>query len=428
VVSHVLARPFALVVALVLAVAAGACSGDAAEVEADPETALREAVEAIADWEGIRLEVRLDADETARASLLEDDELTEADLDVLLDAALSVTAIGTDDPERGAAEVTLVLAGEEVAQLRSLEDERLFVRLDLETLQELGEDSELAPADVQELVMAARMFGLGDVAEAAVEGRWIEVVGLDALADLGGPSDEEVDEDEAEATAQRIADRTARFVDEDLEVTRVGSDDVGEHVRATTSGAALRDYLEDVVAEVDTAGLVDEAGSDQLPTDLDELPADATIVVDAWIRDGELRQVAFDVAALGEPDDLEGELWVVVGLEEFTGTVDAPDGATTLDLFEVFGGFLGGGGFDAGGFDDDAFLDDDGADPGAEDGAPTDDAGDDAGGDDGFDDGDLEGTIDCITDEELAEIETFLGEEGLAELEALIDAGILERC
>jgi hypothetical protein len=422
------ARLAALLLAVVLALSASACADESTDVEQDPEGALREAVEAVGDWSGIRIVATLDADETARRSLAADGETTEADLDLLLGASLTATVAASDDPERGGLELVLTFDGMDVAEVRVTEDERYFARIDLDALEAAADDSELAPTDLRELVAAAQFLGLGEVAQAAVEGRWVELIGLDAFADLAGqPQEPEADEAEAEAAAERVAERTSTFIERDVEVTSVGSDDVGERVRATTSGAALRTYLDGVRAELDQAGLVDEVGGGDLDATLEDLPDDAEVTLDAWIRDGQLQQVAVDLAGLDEEDDLEGELWLLLRFEEYTGTVAPPEDATPIDLFELFGAFLGsgmGGGLDLGdGVDDDAFEDD-----GADDGALEDDGADDGAlEDDGSDGDDLAGA-ECITDEELEEVASFLGEEGLAELEALIDAGILERC
>jgi hypothetical protein len=426
---HRCSRLLAPLVALLLAVTASACADDGAQVEQDPETALRDAVEAVGDWPGIRLVATLDADDAARASLAADGETTEADLDVLLGASLTATVAASDDPERGALELVLTFDGEDVAELRVTEDERYFARIDLDALEAAAQDSELAPADLRDLVAAARLFGLGDLAQAAVEGRWVELIGLDAFADLAGqPQDPAQDEAEAQAAAERIAERTSSFIERDVEVTSVGSDDVGERVRATTTGAALSAYLDEVMTEVDQDGLVDEVGGDDLSTTLDDLPDDAEVTLDAWIRDGELQQLAVDLAGLDEEDDLDGELWLVLRFEEYTDTVAPPDDTTPIDLFELFGAFLGGGmggGLDLGG-DDGSDASDDAA---TEDDRSSEDAADDGAFDDedAVDEDDLAG-VECITDEELEEIASFLGEEGLAEIEALIDAGVLDRC
>lgn len=415
--THLLAP----LVALLLALAAGACSdADTTEVSSDPEMALRGAVEAVGDWSGIRVRATLDADDAARASLVAEGELGDTEVDVVLGASLTATVSASDDPDRGGLELVLALDGKDVAELRVTDEQRSFARLDLDALEAAADDPELAPADLRDLLAAARPFGLGDLADAVVEGRWVELFGLDAVADLAGQPEDEVDDAAAEA-AERIADRTSTFIERDVEVTSVGSDELGERVRASTTGGAFRDHLDAVTAELDQGGLVDEVGDD-LDATLEDLPDHAELTLDAWIRDGQLQQVAVGLLGLVDERDLDGELWLVLRLEEYTDTIAPPDGATAIDLFELFGAFLGGGA--GGGLDLRGGPGDDGSDAGTlEDGAVD-------GGtleDDGVEQDDLAGAV-CITDEELEEVTSLLGEEGLAEIEALLDTGVLERC
>ena len=70
-----------------------------------------------------------------------------------------------------------------------------------------------------------------------------------------------------------------------------------------------------------------------------DLPPDEQITVDAWIDDGVLTQLGYDLASAdgGAP----AGTFLLMNIGEFTGSVEAPDEATPFDLFEVIGGFLG---------------------------------------------------------------------------------------
>jgi hypothetical protein len=426
-----------LTVALLL-VLVTACSGnEAEEVEQDPQAALRDAVEAVGEWQGIALEVRLDADEAAQQALLTEGDMTQEDLDVLLAGRVAATIAALDDPETTSFEARVVLDDGDVLELRVTEDQRYFVRLDLQAVAEASDEEVVTQEDVDELIGAAETMGVGAAGEALANARWIELTGIEQLMNLAGASPQDDTEELDQATAERIAERTSAFIDEDVTVTSVGSDDIGERVRATTDGASLRRYLDDVGAELDDSGLVEDAVGEGLTTDLSD---DAAVTLDAWVADGELRQVAIDLTSLDEEMELDGEAWLVVTMEEFTGSVAAPDEATTLDVFSLVGGFLGGGmedgfgdddGFEDDGFEDDGVddvteeeFDDDGSTDDGVDGVTEEEFTDDGVTDDGVGDEDA----DCITQEELDEIEQFLGEEGLAEIQNLIDAGILEVC
>jgi hypothetical protein len=433
----------ALAIALVLVLVTACGGNEADEVAEDPESSLRDAVEAIADWQGIALELRLEADEAGQQALLTEGDMTQEDLDLLLGGRVLATIAHLDDPETTAFEARIRVDDGELLELRVTDDQRFFVRADLEAVPETSDGELLAQEDLDDLVSMAEMMGVGEAGRALAESRWIELTGIEQLLALAGVSPEDDTEEVDEATAERIAARTSTFIEEDVTVTTVGSDDIGERVRATTDGAALQRFLDDISAELDDGGLIDEAGGQELT---DELSEDTVVSLDAWIDGGELRQLAIDLTTLDEEMELDGEVWLIVAMEEFTGSIDAPEDATTLDVFSLVGGFFGGGldgfgdddfddGFDDG-FEDDGFEDgfeDDGfgTEEGFEDdGFGTEEGFEDEGTDDGFGDDGTSGAdaSECITQEELDEIENFLGEEGLEEIQNLIDAGFLEVC
>jgi hypothetical protein len=414
-----LRRLLALLTVLLLAATTVACDRvGGTSVEDDPEGALREALEALADYDGIELLLQLSADETARAQALAEGDMTEDELELLLTSSVLVRASGTDD-EDGAAEFVVTIDDTAVAELRVLPDLDLYLRLDLDAILELVDDPE-ARQTIDEFATQADAFGLRDVVEAAQRGEWIQVTGLEQLMNLfGGPQpQDEVDEEEAERLAEELSAAAVRFLDEDVSVTYVGSDDAGERVRATTDGAALRDFLEEVSAIAASSEALAGADPQDLAGEFDDLPADATITFDAWISGGELTQIAIDLGALDDSGEIEGELLLVVGIAEFTGSIDAPDEAAQVDLFGLMGGFLGGLGGPGGDlFEDDPFADDGFDDEGVE---------DESFDEDGFDEDEF--GADCLTEEDLDEMRAFLDEEQQAELDQAIEAGMIPVC
>jgi hypothetical protein len=383
------------------------------DVEEDPAAALRDAVAALEDWKGIAAEVRIETDAAARANVIVADDLSEEEVEFWLASSLVVRAGDVGDPDAAGLETSIIVGGDTVFDLRVTGDERFFVRLDLDRLSELSKRSELAERsedaeilDVDELLVAARMFGLGDVALAASEGRWVELIGIDDVMDLAGdePAEEpEIDDAELDALTERLSTTFQRFVNDDVEVAYVGDDDPGERVRIVTDGASLEALVAELTSDLDRAGLLEDVAGENLD-DLD-IDDDQVVTVDAWIDGGELRQLGFDPSTFDDAKDLPGEILVLITLDEFTGSVQAPDDAEPFDVLSTFGAFFGGMGSDPFG-DRDALFDE----------APFED-------DEAFDE---DGA--CITDEELAELEEFAGADAAAEFEALIDAGFLERC
>jgi hypothetical protein len=269
---------------------------------------------------------------------------------------------------------------------------------------------------LDELAVQAEAFGLREAVEAARAGDWIRVTGVEQMLNLFGGSPtpaEEVDDEEAERLAEELSAAAVRFLDRDVDVTYVGSDDAGERVRATTDGASLRAFLDDVNRIVASSDALGGTDPQDLAGELGDLPDDATVSLDAWLQDGRLTQLALDLAALDDEGTTEGELLLVVGVAEFTGSVDAPDEAVVVDLFGLLGGFLGGFG---GGGPQDAFGDDGFDDDGIEDGFD----------DDAFDE--EFGADDCLSEEELDQMRSFLEPEEQAELDEAIEMGIIPVC
>lgn len=401
-----------LVAVAALALLASACGPDDTVAD-DPGGALRTAVEALADYEGFELVLSLEADDTAMSALVADGELTQDEAELVFGSSITVRTSG--EGEDGAVELVATVEGNDVVELRVLPRTDIYARADLATILELADDPDAA-ATLADFVAQAEMFGFGDLAAAVQAGDWIRLTGVEqmlAMFDAMDPDGaDELDEEEAERLAEEIAAAAQRFIGDDVEVTYVGSEDAGERVRATVDGAALQRFASEVLAIIASADALGELADDQLLRDLErDVPDDVTLTFDAWIADGELTQVAFDLAAVAG-EDIDGELRIVVGIARFTADIEAPADATEIDLFGLVGGFMGGGfGFPG----DDPFPDDGLEDDVLEDDAPTDDP---------FGDAD----IDCITPEELEEVEEIMGEDAREELEQLIDLGILELC
>ncbi|MTV25708.1 hypothetical protein FTX61_09835 [Nitriliruptoraceae bacterium ZYF776] len=416
----------ALSAALVLVAGLTACNGDEAAVEEDPAGALRDAVAALEDYDGLELTFSIDGDRQAASEAIEAGELSEEDFELLVESSFVVRSAQTSDTE-GEVQMLVNLRGTEVADLRFVEGERFFVRVDLDAIGEEVDDPTFE-SELEGMVGAAEMFGLGDAAASLREGDWIELTGFEQLtsmmeAQMG--QTEEPSEEELEQIQARVSSALGQFVEEDAQVTAVGSEDAGERVRVTASAEdveALLTEMQTIVADVSGLG---DAEMAELDAQVGELEGDLTF--DAWISGGELSQVAFDFGVLegGEPTD---EAYLYIGIAEFGGGVDVPSEATAVDLFEIFGQFAGGMG-DLGGMGGDPFGDDPMGeeDPFADD--PALEEGDDPAADGGeLDPGAGDPAAECITEEDLAQAEEALGEEGVAELEALIEQGFLERC
>ena len=405
----------ALGAATILAGSLAACSSDGgteADVESDPGAALQEAVSALGDFTGVELTMTIDGD----ASALAEDIGDEDDAQLLLDSALVLRARGESEAD---AQVQFVvdLGGTEVADIRFLPEQQLFFRVDLDAIGEVVDDPNFEQG-LDEAVSGAEMFGAGDLATAVVNGDWVQLTGLEQFIEMAGNmagvEQEEPSEEEVEDLQQQIVGALEDFLDEDVQVEYVGSEDAGERVRATTDGAALQELTEEITAIASEAG-----GVDTPPIENGEIPADEEITVDAWIADGRLTQIGFDLGSVedGAPEGTS----LLIAIDDFDGDVEAPEAATEFDLFGLLGSAMGGMGGDLGemptddGATDDGAVDDSSVDDGAaEDGAAEDGAGDPLGGE-------------CLTQEQLDDL-VAQGAGTEEELQQAIDAGVLQVC
>jgi hypothetical protein len=434
-------RPARFAVAgVALAVGLAGCGGGGPDVADDPEAALRDAIEELADYDGIELTFGLAADEAARAQAREEEELSAEELDRLLSARVVLRATG--DEEDASLETVVTIDGTAVAELRVLPETDLYLRVDTDELVAMFDDPEIEQ-QLDEVVGQAAVFGLGDAAQALRNGDWIQLTGVEQLLNLfaGAQPSEPEDDEETERLAEELSAALDRFVAQDVEVTYVGEEDAGERVRATTDGASLQRFLDDVERIVSSSDAVaGQLPAEGLTDDLDTIDEDATVSVDAWLDGGRLSQVALDIGALQDTDDLDGEVLLVVGIEEFTGSIGAPDEATSVDLFEIVGSFMGmGDGFELGenpfaeedgffdedAFDEDAFDEDDAfEEDGVEDDAATDDG---AFEEDAFDEDGFEGDF-CLEESEIEELRGELSPEEQEELDQAIELGVLPVC
>jgi hypothetical protein len=390
----------ALGAGLLLTTTLAGCDAGGSDAEEDPRAALLEAVEALEDYDGIELVVSLDGDAQALVAA-SDGDLDAETSELLLDSTVLLRAAGQDEAD-AQAEVIVTLRGTEAVELRILPEQRFFVRVDLDAIGSAVGDAELA-ANLDDAVDMAAMFGLADAAQAVRAGGWIELIGLDQLAEMAGgtTTEEEPTEEEAEDVRERLVTSLQRFVSEDVTVTHVDEDDIGERIRATTTTAELAALVDELSTIAGDLSGLDPETLGELPTDAG---SDREVDVDLWLDGGELRQVGFDLSQIEDADAPE-DTWLLIAVEEFKGSVDAPDDVTQVDLFEIVGGLFGGGDFTGtGDLDEDAFDED------VEDGFEEDPA---AGG--------------CIPQEELDELAGD-DEELLAELEAAIEMGFLEVC
>jgi hypothetical protein len=400
----------ALGAGLLLVTGATACAGDTTDANDDPRTALTEAIEALEDYDGIELGFGIDGDRDA--IMAADEEIDENTADLVLNSSVIVRAAGEDESD-AQAEVLVNLDEQQVLEVRVLPEQRFYVRVDLDAVATALDDPAIADG-LDEAVGMAEMFGLGELATAVRAGDWVQLTGIEQLAEFasgasGGGDEDQPTEEEVEDVRERVVASLQRFVAEDVELTHVGEESAGERITATTTEGDLAGLFEEIATIASDVSGVDPADvGAEVPADAD---SDTPIDIDFWIDGGELSQIGFDLSQAEGEDALPEGTYLLVTIEEFTGSVDAPEESTEIDLFAIMGNLFGGG-FGEGDLEGDGFEGEGLEDEGLEDGAG--------------DEGELPGG-ECIPQEQLDEL--FGGdEEAQAEIDAAIEEGFIEVC
>lgn len=346
-------RRAVLAATLVAALALTACGGGDGGVEADPRDALQSAVAEFEDYAGYEVELSLDGEESVLTS--GDDALSEESAALLLDSSVTARGVAGEEPDGSdsSGEFLVDVGGEQLGQFRALGGSEFFFQIDLDGIFELIDDPD-AEAGFEEFTGFAGQMGLGELVGAVEAGDWIALSGFEQMQSMaegmmGGAAEQPSDED-IEAARGELADALDGFLEDDVEVSYVGDEEAGQRVRATAEGPQLRALVEDAFATfADLSPVGSQMG--MAPEDLaaevaGDIPDDVSISVDAWIQDGRISQVGFDVLEAarqaGGEDVPEGEMLVVMAIAEFDGSIEAPEDATEVDLFEVFGTFMGG--------------------------------------------------------------------------------------
>lgn len=319
----------------VLVLAATACTGGGGAA-ADPKAALREALRSLAEGPGLTVTASLDTDVASlrAASADEAEPVPDAVLQLLTDAALRVSVPLGEDPVKTGA-VVFAVAGDDLVELRAFEQD-VYLRADVRTLLTVaGQD----PAMVDGF--AAMLSGAG-LPPDALEGRWLKLAGATALAEqMAGTQSGTPDPASVDAMRARV-ERLAGILADASSVEHVGEDANGEQLRASVP---LREVYDAVVANSADLGLP-QAMTSEMPS-RDEVP-DASVVIDAWVRDGRLTAAAVDLrqfAAMRPGDPMPPgveRLGLHLAFAEFDGKVEIPADAVELNTQQLLGGLFAG--------------------------------------------------------------------------------------
>lgn len=321
-------------VLLVVALALAACG----TAPTEPGDAVADAVEQTAR-DSFAFTLRVETDDAGRALMSEEDPQFAALL-------RSLEVRGSVD--RPGVQFTVEALGFEVFELRRVDAERSYVRLDpdaIALLSEGGFDAATIRRDLEGAPDALR-----DAGEALLAGDWVGLEGdpRDLGDDVALPfvpwSGMAADEESKEAFRRHVAADVGEFVDRFARVTEAGGDDEAIY-DVTLRLRALAIAIVEMLSE--SGGPLAWMADEEVGEDLEDVP-EAVGGLTVRIADRRVERLALDVLEVGRSlgeEVPDGSVSIVVELADHGGAaaIVEPDGATVLDLAELFDLFMGTG-------------------------------------------------------------------------------------
>ena len=326
-----------LIFAVAAMLFAGACGDDAAE---NPQGSLNDAVEALSDYEGITISLSIDSTSDDLVALSEG-SLTAEHAQQILDSSFTASSTNTEDPKEAEAEFSVDIAGQADSLEVKFVDGTLYLRADVAGIMDIfGADSSQLDAFRQQ---AGSQPGF-EFVEPALNGEWIALTGFNQLLEQAGSS-----QNDLTGAQQKAIDGFAEALKKNSEVVTGDKDGPGTNLVVT---ANLRDVYQSLVDL--QANLGQAAG--EMPS-VDDVPNEK-VSIDTWVDGDRLTQVQLDLTQFKDFPEAEfpegvDQFAITVGIEEFSGGVAAPEGATEVDINQImqsmFGGLGGAIGGDTGG-------------------------------------------------------------------------------
>lgn len=325
------------------ALVVGACSdgGDGGpDPSENPKEALIEAFEDFGEGDGLSVKLSVASDEESlSAAFAEGDDVPPEMAETVLDSSITIAGNNAETPEDAKAEIIFELAGEEAAEM-SIDGYDLYLRADVPyILETFGQDP--AVIDQQLSTLPEGM----DFVEQAVDNEWIHLTGLEQLAQQAEASGGSSGIPNISEEQQKAVEQLSQTMEQNSEVVEGDEDGPGTHLEVTVDLQAFLEDFEEVAAGLGQMpggeGLDEMSGGSDVP--------EGDLIVDAWVEDGSLTQIEFDLIknaeALGEDGDMpEGveELGLLLEFDEFDGDVEAPDDAVDVSFEEILGAMMGG--------------------------------------------------------------------------------------
>ena len=330
-----------VVVTAAVALLAGGCGGGATNTSSkDPKTAFGVGRDGLNDAEALTVTLKLDTTPETLIALAKatGDPLVPTTAQALAGGQLvfenkttngkKLSEIKSGDANATAGRVSFAENGTSYVEFRT-RDSNLYLRADVKGL--LGVVGKSKQYDE----LQARANTLPAFVKALVAGQWVSLPSsvLTALASQFGGSGALP----SAAQMKKLISDVNAVIDRDVAVTRVGSDDQGDHLTLTVQS---RQFVTDALQAI--SGAVPAAGLALAKVNPTEVPQ-RSVVLDAWINDGALSKLSIDIAQFFD-DKLKAvaaHLPVVLTFDRSGDDIEKPDGATQIDLTQL-GALLGG--------------------------------------------------------------------------------------
>lgn len=341
------ALPFALVAALAL----GACG--AAEVAA-PRLALKRAAAELGDDRRMNFTVSFAGEEQDAVAFFSEGEqaVTPDDQQSMKRLFNSRFSVAVDQgPEKESAEDDSLALAIEVDDLERAVEFRqiegvLYARAAVRDLVGMFAD----PAAVDVLLAQGRALDL-DFLPGAVDGGWLalDLAPLESLAKgMAGSGGEEpggVGPAGLDAGLFKgLLDAVSGAYGADVNVTRLGDDDTGDHYRLVASARKLYERLLPALRDLP---MLEGIADGELPTASD-VP-DTKYELDVWVQDGRIARTEFDLTQFSQAATRPGPVKLRVDINRRPDGISVPADAERIDVMELWGRMLGAPGAMAGG-------------------------------------------------------------------------------
>jgi hypothetical protein len=321
---------------------AGCGGGSGHSVPKDPKGELTASVSNLGQSDTLTTTVKLEIDPADLQTLAKSDgdNLTAADAEAIASAQLVFQAHTTNgkhladlkpsDQKATAVAIRALSKGHTYLELRIISGD-LYIQGDVKGILDLAHQSKTYN-DVK-----ARVASLPTFVKALVGGKWVSLSGAAAQGLAGQFGIQAGGQSSGQAQSKKMLDDLQRLLHKDVTVTKVGSDDRGDHLKLTGNAHQLvNDAYQTFASAVPGGGAaLSQAKPQKVPS--------RKVTVDAWVKDGVLSEISLDFGQFADPGDPAAgkHLPIALTFAQDGGSIDKPSGAVPIDLTQL-GSLVGG--------------------------------------------------------------------------------------